>query len=77
MLFVISLAYVIFFKVYIIFKKILFIYFIINLFKDFIYLEGREGESGREIGCVIASHTPPTGDLACKPGMCPDWELNL
>ena len=19
---------------------------------------------------------PPTGDLACNPGMCPDWELN-
>ena len=23
-----------------------------------------------------ASHKPPTGDLACNPGMCPDWELN-
>ena len=21
-------------------------------------------------------HTPPTGDLACNPGRCPDWELN-
>ena len=21
--------------------------------------------------------TPPTGDLAHNPGMCPDWELNL
>ena len=19
---------------------------------------------------------PPTGDLACNPGMCPDWESN-
>ena len=19
---------------------------------------------------------PPTGDLACNPGMCPGWELN-
>ena len=26
--------------------------------------------------CVIASHVPPTGDLARYPGMCPDWELN-
>ena len=26
--------------------------------------------------CVIASHTPPTRDLACNPGMCPDWESN-
>ena len=24
----------------------------------------------------IASHVAPTGDLACNPGMCPDWELN-
>ena len=21
-------------------------------------------------------HMPPTGDLACNPGMCPDWESN-
>ena len=26
--------------------------------------------------CVVASHTSPTGDLACNPGMCPDWESN-
>ena len=24
----------------------------------------------------VASHTPPTGDLAHNPGMCPDWESN-
>ena len=24
---------------------------------------------------VVASHTPHTGDLACNPGMCHDWEL--
>ena len=29
--------------------------------------EGREGEKHQ---CVVASHTPPTGDLACNPGMC-------
>ena len=23
---------------------------------------------------MVASLTPPTGDLACNPGMCPDWE---
>ena len=22
----------------------------------------------------VASHTPPTGDLALDPGMCPEWE---
>ena len=27
--------------------------------------------------CVVASHVPPTGDLASNPGMCPDWESNL
>ena len=26
--------------------------------------------------CVGASCASPTGDLACNPGMCPDWELN-
>ena len=31
--------------------------------------EGREKER-------VASHTPPTGDLACNPHMCPDWESN-
>ena len=37
-------------------------------------MEGeREGEKHQ---CVVASHTPPTGDLAHNPGMCPDWESN-
>ena len=25
---------------------------------------------------VVVSYLPPTGDLACKPGTCPDWESN-
>ena len=25
---------------------------------------------------MIASHVPFTGDLACNPGMYPDWESN-
>ena len=25
---------------------------------------------------MIAFHAPPTGDLACNPGMCPNWESN-
>ena len=43
----------------------------------FNFREGREGE--REVEkyrYVVASHMPPTGDLAHNPGMCPDWELN-
>ena len=27
-----------------------------------------------EIHGWAASHTPSAGDLACNPGMCPDWE---
>ena len=34
---------------------------------------GREREKHQ---CVVASCAPPTGDLGCNPGMCPDWELN-
>ena len=38
---------------------------------------GREGErEGQKHQCVVASHMPPTGDLAHNPGMCPDWESN-
>ena len=48
--------------------------------KDFIYLfleRGREGEGEREKHqCVVGSHAPPTGVLACNPGMYPDWESN-
>ena len=60
----------------------LFIYFKIS----FIYFS-REGKGGRkrgregtvdvrEIHGWIASHTPPTEDLARIPGMCPGWESN-
>ena len=31
---------------------------------------------GEEHQRVVASYTPPTGDLACNPGMCPDQESN-
>ena len=42
---------------------------------------GREGEREGNIDVwekhgPVASHTPPTGDLASNPGMCPDWEWN-
>ena len=37
-------------------------------------MEGeREGEKHQ---CVVASGAAPTGDLACNPGMCPDWKSN-
>ena len=31
---------------------------------------------GEKCQCVVASHTPPTGDLARNTSMCPDWESN-
>ena len=55
------------------FKDILFICLLIYLFLE--RRERREKE-GEKHECVVASHAPLTGDLACNPGMCPDWELN-
>ena len=49
----------------------------ILFFKYFIYLfvfreREREGErEGEKHRCVVASRMPPTGDLACNPGMSP------
>ena len=55
-------------------------------FFDFIYLllergKGKEKEKERNINVwgvhgLVVSHTPPTGDLAHNPGICPDWEWN-
>ena len=52
--------------------------FLKHFIYSFIFRErGREGERvGEKLQCVVASHAPPTGDLACNPGKCPDWELN-
>ena len=37
----------------------------------------REAERGGEKHQrAVASHVPPTGDLARNPAMCPDWESN-
>ena len=40
----------------------------------YLILEREEGRGKHQ--CVVALHVPPTGDLACNPGMCFDWELN-
>ena len=42
----------------------------------FIFREGEGEREGEVHQCVVGSHAPPSGDLACDPGMCPDWELN-
>ena len=53
---------------------------ILLLFKEILFIfreRGREGErEGEKHQCVVASRTPPTGDLARNPGMCPDRESN-
>ena len=54
--------------------------FILFIFKYFTYLFFREGKGERREGekhqCVVASSMSPTGNLACNPGMCLDWESN-
>ena len=35
-----------------------------------------EGRERRKHQCVVASQAPTTGDPACNPGMCPDWETS-
>ena len=43
----------------------------------YLFLDRGEGKGeGENHQCVVASHTPPTGDLAYNPGLCPDWESN-
>ena len=43
----------------------------------FLRKRGKEGErEGEKHQCVVAPHAPPAGDLACNPGLCPDWESN-
>ena len=55
----------------------------ILFFKHFIYLHLEEGKGGRKRWRepsvwerLVASRTPPDGDLAHNPGMCPAWESN-
>ena len=43
----------------------------------YLFLDRGEGErEGEKHQWVAASLMPPTGDLACNPGMCPGWESN-
>ena len=50
--------------------------FLFLIFYLFIFRErGREGErEGEKHQWMVASNTPPTGDLACNPGLCPGFE---
>ena len=55
------------------FKEILCIYFLERGERR--EKEGEKHQCARDTS--VASHTPPAGDLARNPGMCPDWESNL
>ena len=53
--------------------------FIFEKYFIYLFLEREEvgGErKGEKHQCVVASRVPATGDLACSPEMCPDWESN-
>ena len=52
-----------------------FLRFFLKIF-FFTFREGQGGRGGEKHQCVVASPTPPTRDLACNPGMCPEWESN-
>ena len=59
--------------VYIVYVSMFFLRFYLSIFTE----RGREGErEGEKYQCVVASHVPPTGDLAHNPGMWPHWESN-
>ena len=56
----------------------IYLFLFIKIFYLFTFRgRGREGEREEvEHQCMFAYSTPHTGDMACNPGMCPDWELN-
>ena len=52
------------------------IFFLFFFLRFYLFIFRHRGRKGVKHQYVIASHAPPTGDLTCNPGMCPDWELN-
>ena len=56
-------------------RYIFFFFCFLKIIYLFIFRQrGRDRErEGEKHQCVVASHVPPTGDLARNPGMCPDW----
>ena len=51
-------------------------FFFLKILFIFRERERQRERKGEKHQCVVASLTPPTGDLACNPGKCPDWEWN-
>ena len=59
-------------------SKISSLSFFLKRFYLLILERGREGEwEGEKHRCVVASHAPPTRDLACNPGMGPKLGIEL
>ena len=56
------------------------VYFFFKTYFIYLFLERGEGKEKNfdvlEKHPLVASHTPPNGDLAHNPAMCPDWESN-
>ena len=58
-------------------QQLSFLFFFLRFYLFIFIQRGKEGErEGEKHQCAVASHVAPTGDLACNPGMCPDWESN-
>ena len=53
----------------------IYIFYMFCLFID-LFLDRGGGREREKQLYVVASCMPPTRDLSCNPGMCPDWELN-
>ena len=62
------------FKLFLYKAETFFLRFYLFIFRE----RRREGErEGEKHQRVVASCTPPTGDLACNPGMCPRLGIEL
>ena len=47
------------------------------VFLKILFIFRQKGREEEKHQCAVASRTPLNEDLACNPGMCPDWEMNL
>ena len=52
------------------------IYIVGFFFRFYLFISRERGRKGEIHWCVVASCMPPTGDLACNPDLCTDWESN-
>ena len=69
--------YIYMFTYYIFCLKSTFLNKNILVFYLFIFREGKGGtKRGRETSMCVCLSCGPIGDLACNPGICPDWESN-